>query len=302
MNMRPSKSIKEVQKLAGKLASLNRFISQSADKGLHFFKILRGVAKFEWDKSSQEAFDELKRYLSSPPLLTKPKTGETLYLYLAISGDAVSSVLVLPNRKTSPLLITAAKKLRPYFQSHQVVVLTNHPSETSTFKSIALRKNGQSLHVDGLSTLMGSGAGIVLESPKGDKFEYAVKLEYPSSNNEPEYEAFLAGGELALAAGARKITIYSDSQLVVNQMQGSFETRDKKMAKYSLRAKNLLGKFEEASIVQVFSTENVVVDQLEKLASSMAVIQSRTITFLSKERVAIEEQEEVMCADLVPPS
>ncbi|KAL2226398.1 UNVERIFIED_CONTAM: hypothetical protein Sindi_1998500 [Sesamum indicum] len=158
------------------------------------------------------------------------------------------------------------------------------------------------LHVDGSSTLTESGAGIVLESPEGDKFEYAIKLEYPSSNNEAEYEAFLAGGELALAAGAMKIIIYSDSQLVVNQIQGSFETQDEKMAKHSLKAKDLLEKFEEASIVQVSRTKNAVADQLAKLASSMAAIRSRRITFLSSERAAIEEQEEIMCADLTPPT
>ncbi|KAK4383945.1 Transposon Ty3-G Gag-Pol polyprotein [Sesamum angolense] len=50
MDMSPPKSIREVQKLAGRLAALNRFISRSADKGLPFFKILRGGAKFEWSK------------------------------------------------------------------------------------------------------------------------------------------------------------------------------------------------------------------------------------------------------------
>ncbi|KAL0291122.1 UNVERIFIED_CONTAM: Retrovirus-related Pol polyprotein from transposon [Sesamum calycinum] len=151
MDMSPPKSIREVQKLAGRLAALNRFISRSADKGLPFFKILRGGAKFEWSKNGQEAFDELKKYLVSPPLLTKPETGETLYLYLAVSENAVSSVLVRQeNREHLPVyyvskvlqgaeprysqieklalsLVIAARKLRPYFQSHQVTVLTNHP-------------------------------------------------------------------------------------------------------------------------------------------------------------------------------
>ncbi|KAL0336394.1 UNVERIFIED_CONTAM: hypothetical protein Sradi_4851300 [Sesamum radiatum] len=58
---------------------------------------------------------------------------------------------------------------------------------------------------------MGSGAGIVLESPQGDKFEYAIKLEYPLSNNKAEYGAFLVGKELALVAEAKRIIIYSDS-------------------------------------------------------------------------------------------
>ncbi|KAL0329723.1 UNVERIFIED_CONTAM: Gag-Pol polyprotein [Sesamum radiatum] len=104
MDMSPPKSIREVQKLAGRLAALNRFISRSADKGLPFFKILRGGAKFEWSTHGQEAFDELKKYLVSPPLLTKPETGETLYLYLAVSENAVSSVLVRQeNREHLPV-------------------------------------------------------------------------------------------------------------------------------------------------------------------------------------------------------
>ncbi|KAL0398231.1 UNVERIFIED_CONTAM: Transposon Ty3-G Gag-Pol polyprotein [Sesamum radiatum] len=129
-----------------------------------------------------------------------------------------------------------------------------------------------SLYVDGSSTSIGSGAGVVLESPQGDKLEYAIKLEYPSSNNEAEYEALLAGGELALAAGAKKIVIYSDSQLVVNQVRGSYEARDEKMAQYFVKAKNLLDKFGEASVVQISRADNAAADQLAKLASSMSAI------------------------------
>ncbi|KAK4397224.1 hypothetical protein Sango_1559000 [Sesamum angolense] len=154
-----------------------------------------------------------------------------------------------------------------------------------------------SLHQHGVYMSTGSGAGVTLESPQGDKFEYAIKLDFPSSNNEAEYEAFLAGGELALAAAVKKIVIYSDSQLVVNQVQGSYEARDEKIAKYFLKAKNMLGKFEEASVVQVSRANNATAYQLAKLASSMAAIRSRKITFISSERAAIEEREEVICID-----
>ncbi|KAK4394085.1 hypothetical protein Sango_1879300 [Sesamum angolense] len=90
MDISQPNSIKEVQKLMGSLAALNRFISPSADKGLPFFKILHCVAKFEWNKTSQEIFDELKMYLVSLPLLTKPMTGGTLYLYLEVFESVVS--------------------------------------------------------------------------------------------------------------------------------------------------------------------------------------------------------------------
>ncbi|KAL0328215.1 UNVERIFIED_CONTAM: hypothetical protein Scaly_2254100 [Sesamum calycinum] len=96
------------------------------------------------------------------------------------------------------------------------------------------------LYVDGSSTSMDRGAGIVSVSPQGDKFKYTTKLEYPSSNNEVEYETLLVGGKLALAAGVKKIIIYSELQLVVNRIQGSYEAQSEKMAKYFVKAKKLL--------------------------------------------------------------
>ncbi|KAL0362014.1 UNVERIFIED_CONTAM: Transposon Tf2-12 polyprotein [Sesamum calycinum] len=115
-----------------------------------------------------------------------------------------------------------------------------------------------------------------------------ILQEFPTSNNEAEYEAFIAGG-LAQVVGARKIIIYSDSQLEVNQIQGSYETRGEKMAKYFLKAKDILDKFEESSLIQVSRADNAVADQLAKLASSMAGIRSRRITFLSSDRAAVEQ-------------
>ena len=82
MELEPPKTIKEVQSLNGKIVALNRFVSKAMDKCLPFFHILR--KSFEWTDECQKAFEELKKYLSSPPLLSLSKPGEELYLYLAI--------------------------------------------------------------------------------------------------------------------------------------------------------------------------------------------------------------------------
>ena len=82
MELEPLKTIKEVQSLNGKIVALNRFVSKATDKCLPFFHILR--KSFEWTNECQKAFEELKKYLSSPPLLSLSKLGEELYLYLAI--------------------------------------------------------------------------------------------------------------------------------------------------------------------------------------------------------------------------
>ena len=77
------RTVKEVQSLNGKIAALNRFDSKATDKCLPFFRTLR--KSFEWTDECQKAFKDLKKYLSSPPLLSPSKLGEKLYLYIAVS-------------------------------------------------------------------------------------------------------------------------------------------------------------------------------------------------------------------------
>ncbi|KAK3043741.1 hypothetical protein RJ639_001937 [Escallonia herrerae] len=116
---------------------------------LYGFTALKNIKNFEWTTECQASFDALKEYLASPPLLSKPVPGEELFLYLAVAESAVSAVLVreevarqLPiyyvsrvlqgaeqrypdTDKLAFALLMAARKLRPYFQSHTIVVLTN---------------------------------------------------------------------------------------------------------------------------------------------------------------------------------
>ena len=149
MEMAPPKNVKEVQSLNGKVAALNRFVSRATDKCLPFFRILKKA--FEWTDECQRAFEELKAYLSSPPLLSPSQQGEELFLYLAVSPAAVSAALIRkedgvqkpvyyasrafqgaegrypPMEKLAFALITAARKLKPYFQAHTIVVLTDKP-------------------------------------------------------------------------------------------------------------------------------------------------------------------------------
>ncbi|XP_074346953.1 uncharacterized protein LOC141685768 [Apium graveolens] len=81
LNMEPPRSIKDVQKMIGRIAALGRFISKSKDICLPFFKTLKKVKDFEWKVESQEAFEQLKKYMTEDPLLAKPSPEDTLYLY-----------------------------------------------------------------------------------------------------------------------------------------------------------------------------------------------------------------------------
>ena len=92
LEMSSSKTVKEVQSLIGRVAALNRFISKATDKCLPFFKTLKQA--FVWTEECETTFQELKRYLSNPPLLSPSKEGEDLFLYLVVSITAVSTALI----------------------------------------------------------------------------------------------------------------------------------------------------------------------------------------------------------------
>ena len=92
LDMASPKTVKEVQKLTRRIAALNRFIFKAIDKCLPFFKTLKQA--FYWTDECETTFQELKRYLSNPPLLSPSKEGESLYLYLVVSTTAMSAALI----------------------------------------------------------------------------------------------------------------------------------------------------------------------------------------------------------------
>ena len=73
---------------------------------------------------------------------------------------------------------------------------------------------------------------MVLQSPKGDIIECVVLLQFPTTNNEDEYEAILTGLDLAKVAGALSVILYSDSQVVIGHINGDYEAKGVRMKKY----------------------------------------------------------------------
>ena len=82
------------------------------------------------------------------------------------------------------------------------------------------------LFVDGSSNQHGCGARLVLQTPSGQQMEYAIRIGFKVTNNEAEYEALLAGLRVATRLGVDSMDAFSDSQLVVNQVQGDYLTRN----------------------------------------------------------------------------
>ena len=88
-------TIKDVQKLTGYMAALNRFLSRLGERGLPFFKLLKRQDKFERTTEAAEALENLKHDLQSQPILTALLPGEELLLYIAVTSHVVSTAIVV---------------------------------------------------------------------------------------------------------------------------------------------------------------------------------------------------------------
>ena len=106
------------------------------------------------------------------------------------------------------------------------------------------------VHVDGLSTQHTGGIGVVLQSPEGDKLKHKVRLQYQKTNNEVEYEAILKGLELAKFVEAKSILVLGDSQLIMSQVNGTYEVKEERIRKYLNRVMRLMNRFEEVDFIQ----------------------------------------------------
>jgi hypothetical protein len=98
--MRLPAHIKDVQKLMGCLAALSQFISRLAECALTFFKLLWKSRPFVWTLEADEAFQKLKQYLTSLPIMVAPEPDEPLLLYIAATTEVVSMVLVAERPET----------------------------------------------------------------------------------------------------------------------------------------------------------------------------------------------------------
>ena len=149
--MKSPNSMKDVQRLTGRIASLSRYLAASARKAAPFFSLLKKESNFDWMPECETAFQEFKTYLLSLPILCKPEIGYPLYLYLSVSDSTITDVLVKEDtrqqflvyfvsktlqgtkiryqklEKVALALIFAAYRLRQYFQAHIIIVRMDQP-------------------------------------------------------------------------------------------------------------------------------------------------------------------------------
>ncbi|GJU53674.1 RNA-directed DNA polymerase, eukaryota, reverse transcriptase zinc-binding domain protein [Tanacetum coccineum] len=145
----------------------------SAERSMPFFKILKNIMKenkddYRWMEDAERAFQEMKKLIIEILTLTTPISKETLYVYLATSQEAGLADSI---NETS----VGAKHL-------EICSLTSEEANLEEW----------TLYTDGASSLKGVGAGLVLIDPTGVEYTYAIRLNFPSTNNEAKYEALLS--------------------------------------------------------------------------------------------------------------
>ncbi|KAJ1685137.1 hypothetical protein LUZ63_016527 [Rhynchospora breviuscula] len=319
MEMEAPKTVKGVQELTGRIAALSRFISKSGEVCLPFFQTIRKNKKFQWTAECQQTFEKINEYLATPPIISRPVSGEVLYLYVAASDTAVSAVLMRieegkqkpvyfvsrvlrdaevrypPVEKAAFAVMTASRKLRPYFQTHPIKVtaykgqvLADFLVESTARPPVTLEEAAWEVFVDGASSERGSGVGVEIKGPKGEKFHYAVHLTFEVSNNVAEYETLLVGMRLIEAIGAKKVCFYMDSQLVVNQIKGEYATMNERLALYLEKVKAVMATFEDISVEYVPRTQNETADALSKLAKESDLDREKPIVMLEVPQPSID--------------
>ncbi|XP_076910051.1 uncharacterized protein LOC143567540 [Bidens hawaiensis] len=124
------------------------------------------------------------------------------------------------------------------------------------------------LFTDGASSVEGSGTGLKLINLDGQEFTYAIKLNFKSTNNEAEFEAFLAGLRIAKKMGVKFMEAWVDSMLIAGQVSGTYEAKNEVMASYMSQSKDLIQQFTSCKVIHIKRNENWPTDALSKLAST----------------------------------
>ncbi|GJS83074.1 reverse transcriptase domain-containing protein [Tanacetum coccineum] len=239
------KCLKDVQRLNGKLASLNRFLSKSAERSLPFFKTLKKCTKksdFQWTTEAETAFQQMKKSIAELPMMAAPQEKEELIIYLAAAKEAISAVLMTErDGKQIPIYFVSRvlQGLEINYTPMEKLVLAIYQPRTSVKGKILvdfiverLEDNSEDtlmedaeelpdpwiLFTDGSSCTDSSGAGLILTNLEGMEFTYALRFRFNATNNEAEYEALIAGLKIVEQMGVENLQANVDSRLVANQV------------------------------------------------------------------------------------
>ncbi|XP_026451809.1 uncharacterized protein LOC113352171 [Papaver somniferum] len=316
--------------LAGRLATLNRFISRSSDRFKPFFDVLKKTVNFGRTDECEKAFNEIKQYLSTPLVLVSPKTGQPIGVYLAATENAVSAVLFFTDPNEKPVYFVcksltgaetrykniekialsqfhASRRLKPYFQGR------------TAEKGYALVAFLADFPVEDVETVIEEEEELLskpTESTTGQaKGEFAMEVDTP----EPLWTIFTDGSSNIGGAGvgcviltpeeaiiglksvkqldARNVKLVIDSMLVVNQFLGTYGAKEERITLYLDHTRELANEFDQFSIGQRPRLENMHADALAYLSSAVDTDTTRFVVVDFQELPSISDSHFVLAIE-----
>ncbi|GJZ38971.1 reverse transcriptase domain-containing protein [Tanacetum coccineum] len=193
MNMPSPSSLKQIQRLSGKLVVLNRFMSKVAERVLpclDTFKKCANKKGFQWTAAAKEAFQSMKKLIAELP--RNAIKGQVLANFLAdiMAEDRPAHTRAVGQEETS-----MEGKVQEIQRTIKDQIPTAPPNETNIWK----------LYTDRASNDHRSGAGLILIDSEGAEYPYTLRLNFTNSNNDAEYKALLAGLRIAAKMKVKKM-------------------------------------------------------------------------------------------------
>ncbi|XP_045810928.1 uncharacterized protein LOC123905369 [Trifolium pratense] len=292
LETKPPTNKKQLQSLLGKINFLRRFISNLSGKAQAVSPLLRIKKEdiFTWGQDQQEAFDEIKKYLSNPPTLMPPIRNKFMKLYISASGTTLGSMLAQEDENgeekaiyylSRPILHSRigrwALALSEYSLLYkplkaikgQIVAdfIVDHSEIESPQNYVGLEP--WILYFDGSKHQHGTRINILIISPLKIPTKFKYKINGICSNNEAKYEALIAGLEILLSLGAKDIK--GDSELVLKQLTKEYKCIKEHLIRYFVIANTLLKRFDSIDIEHVPRIENQEANDLAQIASGYKV-------------------------------
>jgi ribonuclease HI len=118
------------------------------------------------------------------------------------------------------------------------------------------------MYFDGSLNLEGAGAGVLLISPTSEQLKYVLQIFCKVSNNKVEYEALLHGLRLAASLGIKRLLVYGDSAVVINQVNKSWDRNKENMDGYCLEVRKLENKFYGLEFHHIVRDNDVPIEAL----------------------------------------
>ncbi|GJT25700.1 reverse transcriptase domain-containing protein [Tanacetum coccineum] len=313
ISLQSPKCLKDVQKLNGKLASLNRFLSKSVKRSMPFFKTLKKCTKksdFQWTAEAEAAFKEMKKLIAKLPTLTAPKEKEELVVYLAAAREAMSTMLMTervakqvpvyfvsralqgpeinytPMEKLVLALVHASKRLKRYFQAHLIIVITDQPIKqvlsrpevTGRLQKWSIELGEYDIQYRPITSVKGQIlADFIMEGPEDDPLDMPMEAEEELPD---PWTLFMDGSSYVDGSGAGLILTNLEGAEFTYALRFNFDATNNK-AEY------------EALIASLRIAKKMGIKNLQANVDSRLVANQVNTSYIAKELGMIQGLEKV---------